>query len=107
VPQSVISTHLVDLEELLLMFTSRPSGWDFGGQIYLDYISLAQEYGTGSRRKGNGSKKDSVARLLRAIPNMEIRSFEQRVAQAEISRVVANLVISSPELVRLKSERLI
>jgi hypothetical protein len=98
-PQAVISTNLIDLEELLLMFQSPPSGWDFGGQIYLDYISLVQNYGGERRRRGTGTRRDCVLRLLKGLPSMEIRSFEQRVAQAEIARVVANIVISSPDMV--------
>jgi len=92
----VISTHLSELEELLLMFDSPPSGWDVGGQMYLDYISLVQERGGGERRRrGSGSKRDSVVRLLRALPSMEARSFEQRVAQSEMAKVVANIIVSS------------
>jgi hypothetical protein len=99
-PQAVISTHLSELEELLLMFDSPPSGWDVGGQMYLDYISLVQERGGGERRRrGTGSKRDSVVRLLRALPSMEARSFEQRVAQTEMAKVVANIIVSSSELV--------
>jgi len=101
-PQAVISTHLSEVEELLLMFDSRhPQGWDVGGQIYLDYISLVQERGGAERRRrGSGSRKDSVVRLLRALPSMEARSFEQRVAQSEMARVVANIIVSSSEMVR-------
>jgi hypothetical protein len=99
-PQAVISTHLSDLEELLLMFESLPPGWEVGGQIYLDYISLVQEHGGAERRRrGTGSRRDSVVRLLRALPSMEARSFEQRVAQSEMARVVANIIVSSSEMV--------
>ena len=100
-PQAVISGHLSDLDDLLLMFDVAPSGWDVGGQIYLDYISLVQEPGTERRRRGSGSRKDTILRLLRALPNMEARTFEQRVAQSEIARVVANVVVSSSDLVYL------
>ena len=100
-PQAVISTHLSDLEELLLMFDSSiPHGWDVGGQIYLDYISLVQERGAGEwRRRGGGSKRDVVLRLLRSLPAVVARSFEQRVALSEMARVVADLVLSSSEMV--------
>jgi hypothetical protein len=101
-PQAVISTQVAELEEVLLMFDLRyPQGWDVGGQIYLDYISLVQEPGGAERRRrGSGSKKDSVVRLLRALPSMEARSFEQRVAQSEMAKVVANIIASSSEMVR-------
>ena len=99
-PQAVINTRLSDLEDLLLMFESTPLGWDIGGQIYVDYISLVHERGGGDRRRrGNGSRKDSVIRLLRALPRMEARSFEQRVAQGEMAKVVANIIVSSSEMV--------
>lgn len=99
-PQAVISTHLSDLEDLLLMFETPPLGWDIGGQIYLDYISLVQQRGEGERRRrGGGSRKESVVRLLRALPSMEARSFEQRVAQSEMAKVIANIIVSSSELV--------
>lgn len=109
-PQAVISTHLTELEELLLMFETRhPQGWDVGGQIYLDYISLVQERGGAERRRrGTGTRKDCIVRLLRALPSMEARSFEQRVAQSEMAKVVANIIVSSSEMVRsLGSELLI
>ena len=108
-PQAVISTHLSELEELLLMFDSRhPQGWDVGGQIYLDYISLVQERGGAERRRrGTGSRKDSVVRLLRALPSMEARSFEQRVAQSEMAKVVANIIVSSSEMVRSLGSKLL
>ena len=81
--------------------SSPPPGWDVGGQIYLDYISLVQEHGTAERRRrGSGSKRDIVVRLLRGLPAMEARSFEQRVAASEMARVVANIVVSSSEMVR-------
>jgi hypothetical protein len=73
-------------------------GWDIGGQIYSDYISLVQP---GHRR---GTKRDAVVRLLRALPGMEVVSFEQRVAQTEMSRVVANMVVSTAELVRPRGD---
>ena len=98
-PQAVISTQLTDVEELLLMFDSNPLGWETGGQIYLDYISLVQR--TEKRRRGTGSRKDSVLRLLRALPAMETRTFEQRVAQSEMARVVANIIVSSTDMVGL------
>jgi hypothetical protein len=106
-PQAVISTHLADLEELLLMFDSRhPQGWEIGGQIYLDYISLVQERaGAERRRRGSGSRKDSVVRLLRALPSMEARSFEQRVAQSEMAKVVADIIVSSSEMVHFSVRR--
>jgi hypothetical protein len=82
------------------MFDTPPAGWDIGGQIYLDYISLVQYQGVGERRRrASGSKKDAVVRLLRGLPAMEAQSFEQRVAQSEMARVVANIVVSSPEMV--------
>jgi hypothetical protein len=82
------------------MFGTPPAGWDVGGQIYLDYISLVQYQGVGERRRrASGSKKDAVVRLLRGLPAMEAQSFEQRVAQSEMARVVANIVVSSPEMV--------
>jgi hypothetical protein len=98
-PQLVISTHLSDLSDLLLSFDPPPPGWDVGGQIYLDYISLIHERGGERRRRGSGSRKDSVVRLLRALPSMEARSFEQRVAQSEMAKVVANIIMSSSEMV--------
>ena len=100
-PQAVISTHLSDLEELLLMFDLPGGwivgGWETGGQIYLDYISLIQGHQSDKRR---GTKKDCISRLLRSLPNLQIQSFEQRVAQTEMSRVVANMVVSTSELVK-------
>ena len=82
------------------MFDSRPPGWELGGQIYLDYISLMVDRGNAERRRrGSGTRKDCIVRLLRALPSMEARSFEQRVAQSEMSRVVANTVVSSSDLV--------
>jgi hypothetical protein len=99
-PQAVISTHLSALEDLLVMFDTHPSGWEVGGQIYLDYISLVQEHGVGERRRrGSGSRRDSVVRLLRGLPAMEARSFEQCVAQSEMARTVANIVVSTTEMV--------
>lgn len=100
-PQAVISTQLSDLEELLTMFTSpTPPGWDIGGQIYLDYISLVHSHGTTERRRrGSGSRRDAVVRLLRGLPGMEARTFEQQVAQSEMARVVANMVVSTTEMV--------
>jgi nuclear pore complex protein Nup98-Nup96 len=99
-PQAVISTHLSDLEDLLLMFDSLPAGWEIGGQIYSDYIVLVQDRGVGERRRrASGSRRDSVVRLLRGLPAMEAQSFEQRVAQSEMARVVANIVVSSTEFV--------
>jgi hypothetical protein len=101
-PQAVISTHIAQVEDLLLMFDSTPAGWETGGQIYLDYISLVHERGGGERRRrGSGSRKDAVVRLLRGLPSMEARTFEQRVAQSEMASVVANIVVSSPEMVVL------
>lgn len=83
------------------MFDSLPPGWEIGGQIYLDYISLIQGHGgTERRRRGIGSRKDSVVRLLRALPSMEARSFEQQVAQSEMARTVANIVVSLSEMVQ-------
>jgi hypothetical protein len=80
--------------------SSPPPGWDVGGQIYLDYIFLVQEHGTAERRRrGSGTKRDIVGRLLRGLPAMEVRSFEQRVAVSEMARVVANIVVSSSEMV--------
>jgi len=82
------------------MFDTHPSGWEIGGQIYLDYISLVQDHGVGERRRrGSGSRRDSVIRLLRALPAMEARSFEQSVAQSEMARTVANIVVSTAEMV--------
>lgn len=105
-PQAVISTHLTDLEDLLLMFDPFPTGWEVGGQIYLDYISLVHEHRGGGgggggerRRRGTGSRKDSIVRLVRGLPSMETRSFEQRVAQSEMAKVVANIIVSSSEMV--------
>lgn len=96
----MISTYLDDLEELLLMFTSAmPPGWEVGGQIYLDYISLVHGNSSERRRRGSGSRKDAVVRLLRALPSMEARTFAQRVAQTEMARVVANIVVSTTEMV--------
>jgi hypothetical protein len=96
----VISTHLSDLEDLLIMFDSQPTGWDIGGQLYLDYISLVQEHGSAERRRrGSGSRRECVVRLLRGLPSMDARSFEQRVAQSEMARVVANIIVSSSEMV--------
>ena len=100
-PQAVISTHLSELEDLLSMFDSHPQGWDVGGRIYLDYISLVHNRGGAERRRrGSGSRKDSVVRLLRALPSMEARFFEQRVAQSEMAKVVANIIVSSSDMVR-------
>ena len=84
------------------MFDSEPPGWDVGGQLYLDYILLAQEHGTVERRRrGAGSKRDCVLRLLRGLPRMEARTFEQGVARSEMSRLVATVILSSPEMVPL------
>ena len=83
------------------MFDSPPAGWEIGGQIYLDYIVLVQDRGVGERRRrASGSRRDCVVRLLRGLPAMDAQSFEQRVAQSEMARVVANIVVSSTELVR-------
>ena len=99
-PQAVISTHLLALEELLLMFDTFPSGWEIGGQMYLDYISLVQEKRPSERRRrGSGSRRDSVLRLMRALPTMEARSFEQCVAQSEMARTVADIIVSTTEMV--------
>jgi len=101
-PQAVISTRLSDLEDLLSTFVSPfPPGWDIGGQIYLDYISLIQDHAgiIERKRKGSGSRRDAVIRLLRALPAMEARTFEQRVAVSEMARVVANIVVSTPDMV--------
>ena len=40
-----------------------------------------------------------MVRLLRNLPAVEARSFEQRVAVSEMARVVANIVVSSSEMV--------
>jgi len=95
-PQAVISTHLTPLEDLLFLFDSAhaPAGWDVGGQVYLDYISLLHDPTTERRRRASGSRRDIIVRLLRALPSMEARTFEQRVAQSEMARVVANLIVS-------------
>jgi len=84
------------------MFDVPPAGWELGGQIYLDYLSLVFERrGTERRRRGSGSRRECVVRLLRALPSMEARSFEQRVAQSEMAKVVANIIVSSSEMVCL------
>jgi hypothetical protein len=86
--------------------SSSPPGWDVGGQIYLDYISLVQDRGgVERRRRGSRSKRDIVVRLLRNLPAVEARSFEQRVAVSEMARVVANIVVSSSEMVCLLFSR--
>jgi len=91
------------------MFTSpTPPGWETGGEIYLDYISLVHARGsTERRRRGSGSRRDTVVRLLRGLPGMEARTFEQRVAQSEMARVVANIVVSTTEMVILLENILI
>ena len=101
-PQAVISTHLTDVEDLLLMFDMPPAGWEYGGKIYLDYISLLRGGAGERRRRGSGSRRDVIVRLLRGLPAMEVQTFEQRVAQSEMASVVANTVVSSPEMVSLK-----
>lgn len=84
------------------MFDTHPTGWEIGGQIYLDYISLIQDHSVGERRRrGSGSRRDSVVRLLRNLPAMEARTFEQNVAQSEMARTVANIVVSTAEMVLL------
>jgi len=81
------------------MFGTFPSGWEVGGQMYLDYISLVQEQPPAERRRrGSGSRRDSVLRLMRALPTMEARSFEQCVAQSEMARTVADIIVSTTEM---------
>jgi hypothetical protein len=100
-PQAVISTHLTDVEDLLLMFDVPPAGWEYGGKLYLDYIFLVRVGAGERRRQGSGSRRDAIVQLLRGLPVMEARTFEQRVAQSEMANVVANAIVSTPEMVSL------
>lgn len=75
--------------------------------MYLDYISLVQEQRPSERRRrGSGSRRDSVLRLMRALPTMEARSFEQCVAQSEMARTVADIIVSTTEMVIGRRERI-
>jgi hypothetical protein len=100
-PQAVISTHLTPLEDLLFMFDSShpPAGWDIGGQVYLDYLSLVHDPATKKRRRAGGSRRDIVARLEWALLSMDARTSEQHVMQNEMAKVVPNLIVSSSEFV--------
>ncbi|PNS16588.1 hypothetical protein CAC42_88 [Sphaceloma murrayae] len=106
-PAAVISQDYDALRELLGHFTDsggrnarKVAGWKKGGEVYFDFVHLLDLAG----RKGaevEGERAEVVKRLLGALPGMAVGeakgklALEQRVAVAEMSRVVAEEVRSS------------
>ncbi|GAO48900.1 hypothetical protein G7K_3063-t1 [Saitoella complicata NRRL Y-17804] len=98
-PAAVIANELDRLRELLAKFENVDGvkGWEFGGQVYLDYINLVQPVPIAFRPAAQGlptanSHADISRRLLFSLPQLKARVFEQRVAKCEMSACLARSV---------------
>jgi len=96
-PQAIVEQNYTTLQQLLSNFVEKDQirGWNLGGQIYEDYVSLMKgPLGTG--------KNAVVKRLLRTLPAMVHDrpgkvGFVERVAIEEMSAVVGKTVLDDKE----------
>ncbi|KAK6344174.1 hypothetical protein TWF696_007816 [Orbilia brochopaga] len=116
-PLCIVNEDLERLYGVICKFTDAGvvDGWATGAQVYLDFIILsslvhggphahASAPGTGiSVPKVRGlpkanSRRDVAKRLMDALPKMDTREFLPGVAVREMSRVLADYMLTSAEL---------
>lgn len=113
-PQAIVYSKLDALYSFLKRFqnTSAITNWKTGGQVYLDYIELLK-FNEGlmststlknEEFKITQTQKDLILRLLRTLPIMDTKMFEQSVAMKIMSSFSASFILSNNIMINEHSQ---
>ncbi|KAK3707549.1 hypothetical protein LTR37_012044 [Vermiconidia calcicola] len=85
-PQAVIEQDYDVLSQVLQLFRTMPEGWQYGGQVYFDFVRMLRA------REWN---PEAVNKLRTGLAGMEFemtKTLEKRVAVIEMGRVLEETV---------------
>lgn len=107
-PQGIISGHPSAAYEFLSMLDTGPTihDWKHGGLIYKDAIEVLQFASDINQESmhmtGLHVIHDQISRLGDALPLMKQNTFEQRVAKAQISSILARVLLNATSGARMR-----